>query len=203
MPGKKEEPEFTVTDRRRFSVEDDEVKVQPVAEKEHPAEPSASTAAPAGQASARTQPSPPPEPAAASPEVTAEERAEGQRAYARSTEALDEQLRSEIGAHAVSEEFKVTFERVLEPFYVTAMMQLGLMGQEGPQRRVDIIGARQTIDTLNYLQEKTKGNLTKAEADLLENILYQLRMQYLEITNALAKAVQNPQAGGGPGIPKA
>ena len=44
--------------------------------------------------------------------------------------------------------------------YMTAMLQLGLMQEEGGQPRIDLIGARQTIDTLGLLAEKTKGNLT-------------------------------------------
>jgi hypothetical protein len=78
---------------------------------------------------------------------------------------------------------------------VTALVQMGFMGQEGNQRRVDIVGARQSIDAINLLQEKTKGNLTPAEAAMLEDVLYDLRMKYLEITNALARAVQNPPEG--------
>jgi hypothetical protein len=190
----KKEPEFVVSDRRRFT-DEGETQSQPEARPQEP------------EQKAGPRPVPVPEPAAEAKQAekqpappTAEERAEGHRAYKQSTDALDSQLRKEVGAQAVTDEFKVNFERVLEPFYVTAMMQLGLMGQEGPQRRVDIIGARQTIDTLNYLQEKTKGNLSQAEIDLFENVLYQLRMQYLEITNALARAAQNPQAGG-PVIP--
>lgn len=186
----KKEPEFVVSDRRRFT-DEGETQSQPEARPQEPEQKAGPVPVPEPEAKpAEKQPAPP----------TAEERAEGHRAYKQSTDALDTQLRKEVGAQAVSDEFKVSFERVLEPFYVTAMMQLGLMGQEGPQRRVDIIGARQTIDTLNYLQEKTKGNLSQAEADLFENVLYQLRMQYLEITNALARAAQNPQSGG-PVIP--
>jgi len=39
--------------------------------------------------------------------------------------------------------------------------------------------ARQTIDLLGILKEKTKGNLTKEEEELLDNILYDLRMRYV------------------------
>ena len=53
---------------------------------------------------------------------------------------------------------------------------------------VDIIGARQTIDSLTILQEKTKGNLTDREQTLLQNVLFELRMAWIEITNALASA---------------
>jgi hypothetical protein len=125
------------------------------------------------------------------------EREENTRAYRESTAALDDQIRRELGGQAPGDDFKTGFDRVVEPLYVTALVQLGFMGQEGQnQRRVDIIGARQSIDALSLLQEKTKGNLTQAEAALLEDVLYDIRMKYLEITNALARAVQTP-----PGTP--
>lgn len=41
--------------------------------------------------------------------------------------------------------------------------------------------AKQTIDILGVLQEKTKGNLEKQEEQLLESILYELRMRYVEL----------------------
>lgn len=43
----------------------------------------------------------------------------------------------------------------------------------------DPVQAKFLIDTLAMLQEKTKGNLIKEEADLLENLLYELRVAYL------------------------
>jgi len=39
--------------------------------------------------------------------------------------------------------------------------------------------AKFIIDTLAMLREKTKGNLTRKETDLLENLLYELRIAYL------------------------
>lgn len=39
--------------------------------------------------------------------------------------------------------------------------------------------AKQTIDILSMLQEKTKGNLHSEESHLLDNILYELRMRYI------------------------
>ncbi len=63
----------------------------------------------------------------------------------------------------------MTFERFMASLYMSAMLQLGMMHEEGGQPRVDLIGARQTIDTLNLLQEKTKGNLTAAESNFLQN----------------------------------
>jgi hypothetical protein len=178
MANRKEEPEFTVTDRRRFSAEGE-------------------SSPPASPVPENPPSSAPAEPAAASPEPpagpTADQRDENTRLYQESTAALDDQIRRELGDRANPDDLKAGFDRIVEPLYVTALVQLGFMGQEGQaQRRIDIIGARQSIDSLSLLQEKTKGNLTQSEARLLEDILYDIRMKYLEITNALARAVQNP-----------
>jgi hypothetical protein len=44
----------------------------------------------------------------------------------------------------------------------------------------DVAMARQTIDLIGMLEEKTKGNLTGAEERLIAQILYDLRMRYVE-----------------------
>lgn len=51
----------------------------------------------------------------------------------------------------------------------------------------DIGQAKFLIDTLGMLQEKTKGNLTKEETGLLENLLYELRMAYLSKNKGVIK----------------
>jgi len=43
---------------------------------------------------------------------------------------------------------------------------------------------------LALLQEKTKGNLTQKEEATLQNVLFELRMMFLEITNAIAQSAQ-------------
>jgi hypothetical protein len=44
----------------------------------------------------------------------------------------------------------------------------------------DLQQAKYNIDLLNVLKEKTKGNLTKEEEQAFENILYEVRMAYVE-----------------------
>ena len=48
-------------------------------------------------------------------------------------------------------------------------------------KQVDLGAARQMIDLLAVLKEKTKGNLTTAEDSMLENALFDLRMRYVNI----------------------
>lgn len=66
----------------------------------------------------------------------------------------------------------------------SALYQLGEIGDfesgaEGPVTP-NLPAARQTIDTLEMLTEKTRGNLTDTEAKLLESILYELHMRFVE-----------------------
>jgi hypothetical protein len=72
---------------------------------------------------------------------------------------------------------------------------MGGATEPGQKPRIDIIGARQSIDMLAVLQEKTKGNLTEKEQRLLQNALFELRMMFLEITNAIAQQAQKPPKG--------
>ena len=51
------------------------------------------------------------------------------------------------------------------------------------QRQVSLPLAKETIDILSLLEEKTKGNLTPEEAQLIKNILYALRMRFVEMAS--------------------
>jgi len=65
----------------------------------------------------------------------------------------------------------------------SALYQMGQLGDsesgEAPVEP-DLLIARQTIDTLEMLSEKTRGNLEPEEAKLLEGILYELHLRYVE-----------------------
>ena len=87
----------------------------------------------------------------------------------------------------------VGFEHLVQQLYVSAMIQMGAGAQEGQRPRVDILGARQTIDLLGVLAEKTKGNLTEAEDRALQTVLFEVRMAFLELTNMITlQGVQPP-----------
>jgi hypothetical protein len=181
----KKQESFTVTDRRLFTP-DGEVRGG-VSEEEiesKPADPSpapvAAETAPAG--TEEVMPEPP----------TDDEQKQQADAYSKSSKELD--ARVELSGHS-SKELEMTFERFMASLYMTAMLQLGLMHEQGAQPRVDLIGARQTIDTLSLISDKTKGNLTPAEVAFLQNSLYELRMAYVEVTNALARPPQAPVPG--------
>ena len=118
------------------------------------------------------------------PPTHAEQEAQ-RKEYRASGKKLDDMLAA--GGHGKAEDFEMTFDRLVQSLYVTAMLQLGIMHPEGENPQPDIIGARQTIDTLGVLKEKTKGNLTSQEESLLQNVLFELRMTFLEITNAITR----------------
>ena len=50
----------------------------------------------------------------------------------------------------------------------------------GEPAEVNLDGAQQMIDILALLEEKTRGNLTLEERQVLEQVLYELRMRYLD-----------------------
>jgi hypothetical protein len=50
--------------------------------------------------------------------------------------------------------------------------------------QIDLGLAKQTIDILAMLEQKTKGNLTSAEAKLIESLLYDLRLRFVEASKA-------------------
>ena len=200
---KHEQSSFTVTDRRLFT-SDGALRSEVVEEVESGRQPPPVQDAPVVEESARLVDSPAQKPEANAdtvgerdippPPSIAEQDAQA-AAYKQSSRDVDSQV--ELSGHS-AKEFEMTFERFLASLYMTAMLQLGMMREQGQQPRVDLIGARQTIDTLSLIGEKTKNNLTVVEENFLQNSLYELRMAYVEVTNALARPPKpGPAAGAG------
>ena len=181
--------EFVVNDRRKFTAEGE-------------ARPDAPPSEPKQEKAARA---PEPAPSTAEPEQTApppltpEQTAEVSRAYDATVDRIETAIRSaNPGMERIPE---MTFERVIHSLYMQAMLQLGMMAPPDQKPQVDILGARQTIDMLAVLATKSTGNLTPEEATLMDNALFELRMGFLEMTQALARQAQAKQAPGAPGVP--
>ncbi len=209
MPEKEKKPEFTVTDRRLFSsegelrpdvVEAEERRAEREEEKRESQqrsneERSAERAAIATGFStdAKAEQDVPEPPTAAEQRASAE-------AYKQSTREIDKEIRKELSkqgqAHR-AQDFEMNFEKFIASLYMSTLMQLGMAAPEGGQPQVDLIGARQTIDIIGLLQEKTKGNLTPKEETMLQNVLYELRMAYLEVTNLIAQGPPPGKGGNG------
>ena len=83
------------------------------------------------------------------------------------------------------EDMPMTFEALIFSLSTTALLQLGLAPhpETGKQER-DLPGAKQTIDILEILQQKTRGNLTADEGQMLEECLYDLKMTYVKALQA-------------------
>ncbi len=175
MPEEKKS-EFTVTDRRKFTSE---------GERRDDAQPEEKPAPPPTQAAPGSPESLPAtkERADAPPPPTAEEQQAGKDAYDASRKNFTP---SPLSGRA-TQEYEMNFERLVSSLYMSGAMALGGMQDEGGKTMVDIVGARQTIDMLAVIADKTKGNLTATEENLLQSCLFDLRMAYVQITNLIAQ----------------
>jgi len=72
------------------------------------------------------------------------------------------------------------------------MLQMGAGTQEGQRPRVDIVGARSSIDLLGILAEKTRGNLSPSEDRVLQSVLFEARMAFLELTSMMTVQAAPP-----------
>lgn len=197
-----ETPKFTVIDRRKFKAEDDDGGAQaPAAEPSSKAEVSAGPQLVVNE----SKPEAGPEnkransqenaldagnPDGIPPAPTSEESKEQKSAYEASAQRLEDLLRAQnpgMGAPPA-----ITFEHLVQQFYVSAMIQMGAGAQDGQRPRVDIVGARNTIDLLGVLSEKTRGNLTDAETRTLDSVLFEVRMAFLELTSMISVQAMQP-----------
>jgi len=172
--------EFVVTDKRKFTSEGE---LRSEAQAEERSAPKPVEAPPAAVVPEKEVATPPPEMPPMPPSPSAAEQRAQDDAYRNSGKQFE---RAAFRGHT-PQDYEMTFERLVASLYMTAMMQLGLVHEEGQQPAGDLLGAKQTIDTLGLLQEKTKGNLTDPEQRLLQNCLYELRMGFVELTNALTR----------------
>ena len=191
---------FVVTDRRKFTLEGElRPDADPSPEKESKPAPEA---APTPEPATKTEPVPQLEPAAQAPAdellpgPTAEQAEQSRRAYEATTERLDTAVRATNPG--MEHPPAVGFDSLVQSIYMTAIMQLGGATPEGQPPQVDILGARQSIDMLAVLADKTKGNLMTEESGLLDSALFELRMAFLEITQAIARSAAAKAAQGNP-----
>jgi hypothetical protein len=88
--------------------------------------------------------------------------------------------RSESGARGYALP-KIDFSTFVLSINSSALVQLGLIEDPaGGGTTKNLPMAKQTIDILAMLEEKTKGNLTGDEEAILKNILYELRLLYVK-----------------------
>lgn len=187
---------FVITDRRKFNAEGEaRPDADPSPEREvrtlelvaeAPVEAAAGEAAPTDDAQSNLPPAP-----------TEEQMEQSRLAFQATADRLDTAIRA--ANPGMDHPPAMSFEQLVQSVYMQAILQLGGGTQEGQQPQVDILGARQSIDMLGILNDKTTGNLSPAEQTLLSSALFELRLAFLEITQALARSAQQRSAGTGAG----
>ncbi len=75
-----------------------------------------------------------------------------------------------------------------------AAMMGGIADPQTGQAYVDLEGAREVIDMLDALREKTAGNLAKADDELLVEVVGSLKLTFMEISKAAAEAMAKKNA---------
>jgi Domain of unknown function (DUF1844) len=78
---------------------------------------------------------------------------------------------------------RIDFATFVLSLAASALYHMGLAPDPsgGPPAEPDLPLARQTIDTLEMIEEKTRGNLDEHETQLIESVLYDLRMGFLRV----------------------
>jgi hypothetical protein len=157
-----EQPTFKVTDRRLFNADGSPRDLPP----EEKPEPIIEATQPVAIPEPQVAPTPPEESFAEPP--------------------IDEDDFSEEEPEGAQD--PASFVNFLMSIASNAASALGMM--EHPvthQREVDLELGKHWIDVLGMLDNKTKGNLTKQEHQILEGLLSDLRMQYVSLANAATK----------------
>ncbi len=151
-PEDSEERGFKVNDRRHWAREE--------AQEPSPAEPEAPSTPPEPEAPSEVEAPPQPE---ATPEAEAP---------------------SEAEAPPVEEMPQADFHYLVVFLGTQALLCMGEQPDSaaGEKFEKNLPGAKHAIDLLGVIQEKTKGNLDDDESQLLESLLYDLRMRYVQAT---------------------
>ncbi|HYG77422.1 MAG TPA: DUF1844 domain-containing protein [Planctomycetota bacterium] len=153
----------------------------------------------AAKAAAATPRAPAPQPEAP-PE--APEAPEAPAAPAAAKKAAEAQEKPKASGSPQEQQQTKIFMTFLTGLAQQALMQLGEM--ENPytgQAELDLQGARYTIELLNTIAVKTKGNLSSEEEQSLTATIQELKMRYVEITNEVQRqmAAQMQKGGNRPG----
>jgi Domain of unknown function (DUF1844) len=170
VPDPKQDEGFKVVDRRLFT-EDGELRKDAVEQERREEEAAkARKPTPSAQSSSKSAPSAPAGAAPVAPAGSAD-LAEG-------------------GADAIppSRNFQMLVDFLTRN---AAAMLGGMADPRTGQPFLDLEGARELIDMLDALREKTRGNLAKADEDLLIEVLGSLKLSFMELSKAAADAMAN------------
>jgi Domain of unknown function (DUF1844) len=192
---------FKVTDRRKFNIDgtprdaDTEVATTEAAQPpptEQPAavEGSDVEAGPGDEAGSsnvfsfesakkkeRPEAAEPPEPAAAAASQPAGAAADRSAETSAAERAYNQARGPETGSMP-----EASFLGLVNMLAVEAAMSLGMIRTQEGTPPVDLEAGRHLIDLLGVVEQKTRGNLTPEEASMLENVLADLRMQFVALS---------------------
>ena len=94
----------------------------------------------------------------------------------------DSEVSSPFLAEEAAGDEEMSFETLIFSLSTSALLQLGMApNPETGKLDADLPAAKQTIDILEILREKTKGNLSQDESGLLEECIHDLKLSYVRI----------------------
>ena len=212
-----QKPRFTVIDRRKLRDSDDSTTTPapaapptPVSEEPKPA-PRLTLVEPPQ----KSAPAEEPEPVAAGPVPVeslsaedfddsahlppvpdAEQSLALKETYLAAADRLNDLVRAQNPAAPAPE--KIGFEHLVQQLYLSAMMQMGAGTPEGQRPRIDILGARQTIDLLDVVADRTAGTVSEQESRTIQTVLYELRATFVELFRMISTQTMPPMPPGGP-----
>jgi hypothetical protein len=209
----KHEETFKVIDRRHFTEEGNlrpevvemERREEEAAAKEAAAKKAAGAANPPAKPAASTQPNPTTKsganPAAGNAASSGKSAiADAEAAYGKSASSLvtpgdtrpSESVEGATGEQTHSRSFQMLVDFLTRN---AAAMLGGMADPRTGQPFVDLEGAREVIDMLDALREKTRGNLSKEDDQLLLEVLGSLKLTFMEISKAAADAMAKKAKG--------
>ncbi len=112
-------------------------------------------------------------------QLSEEEKAEARKAGSSQEQAFKEAAQKAAAGAAPSPD--ITFSSLIFSLSSTAFMHLGAIPDPNTGKtEKDLPLAKQTIDLLGVLREKTRNNLDSEEENLFDHLLYDLRMAYIK-----------------------
>jgi hypothetical protein len=177
-PEDEENGGFRVVDRRRFDADGSDRNEDGTAPEADPAPAAASPENPERTAEATVPPESQPSPPESQPSETGSIPPEGSASADPSASAAP----ASGPAGAPEEPPAPTFSSLILSLSTQALFSLGeIVESPDAEPRIDLMAGKQLIDLLGVLQEKTSGNLDPDESELMERILYDLRLRFVEI----------------------
>lgn len=95
----------------------------------------------------------------------------------------------------------ISLSMFLQSLAQQGLMQMGLIPWPHGQRELALEQARDTVDILEMLKSKTAGNLTAEEQQLMDTVVYELKMSFVEVQQAIARSRAGIKPGGMPPPP--